>query len=281
VSAGGELDAAGITDPEMRAAYLRCRVLTHSTPDLLPGDPAAHPGPAPPVHGCTGRPTGRRGSGRLGDGTATGNGGGPAGERQPATGALERQLAEAWPPGTATTRDRRSGGHRAPLRDRPQLLPDLPGVHAMTSSSHDYPTMATWPATCAGRRRSSACRCCRCWAPEGPGPRRSRPRCAGHGLQLTNFLRDVGEDLDRGGCTCPPTCCPRTVWPGVADLVPVRGHHAPQDPAALADLVGTPARCTGPRPPGSRCSHRARGLRAHRLRLYRGILDSSSSATTT
>lgn len=32
----------------------------------------------------------------------------------------------------------------------------------------------------------------------------------GEAFQLTNFLRDVGEDLDRGGCTCRSTNSPRS-----------------------------------------------------------------------
>ena len=37
----------------------------------------------------------------------------------------------------------------------------------------------------------------------------------GKAFQLTNFLRDIDEDLTAAGCTCPPTSWPHTGWTAI------------------------------------------------------------------
>ena len=51
--------------------------------------------------------------------------------------------------------------------------------------------------------------------PRRSGRRRSRPATSGLAFQLTNFLRDVGEDLDRGRVYLPPE--------DLAASAPIRG----------------------------------------------------------
>ena len=97
----------------------------------------------------------------------------------------------------------------------------------------------------------------------------------GVAFQLTNFLRDVGEDLDRGRVYLPAD---ELAAFGV-DRELLTWSRRTRRPDAritrtLAHFVAHTRRSTGVPRPGSRCSSRRRApASACAFTLYRGILD--------
>ncbi|MEW2071768.1 phytoene/squalene synthase family protein [Streptomyces sp. NPDC007346] len=195
-----ELDAAGIHDPALRTAYARCRTLNarHGktyflATRLLPVDRR------PAVHALYG--FARRADDIVDDLDSTAT----AGERARALLALEAQLEEGLRRGRATepviraladTARRYAIGHRHFTDFLSSMRSDLTvGGYA---SYEDLGRYMHGSAAVIGLQMLPVL--------GTVGPREeAAPHAAALGVafQLTNFLRDVGEDLDRGRLYLP------------------------------------------------------------------------------
>lgn len=208
---GRELDAAGITDPKLRAAYTRCRLLNarHGrtyflATRLLPADRR------PAVHALYGF---ARWADDIVDDTRTDAT--PA-ERAAALDRLDRLLRRAL-----------TGG---PPADEPVVLAlaDTAARYAiepahftdfMASMRADLTVTdyATYADLCAYMHGSAAVIGLQMLpvlgTVTGRAPAAPHAAALGVAFQLTNFLRDVGEDLDRGRIYLP------------ADLLAAHGVH--------------------------------------------------------
>ena len=190
-----ELDAAGIEDVRLRAAYRRCRQSPPNTAARIPGHPIARPGPAPGGARVVWlRPPRRRhprraepGNGRLRAGRKATGAVGPLLRRRPAT-------SPSWSP--SATPCAATGSPRTCSRTSSPRC-------AWTSPSLIIRTVRRSTATCAVRGSH--------WATDasdtgnGEHRRRGRAACGGAGPRVSahQFLRDVDEDLTRNRIYLP------------------------------------------------------------------------------
>ena len=94
------------------------------------------------------------------------------------------------------------------------------GAMVMDLSVTEY---ESWDDLCGymdGSARPWGRSCCPSFSPRIRSPPGSRPRALGLAFQFTNFLRDVGEDLDGDGCTFR-----LRIW-SVSGPTPGRGRSA-------------------------------------------------------
>ncbi|MFF0549680.1 phytoene/squalene synthase family protein [Streptomyces sp. NPDC004311] len=225
-----ELDAAGITDPALRAAYRRCRALNAAhgrtyflATRLLPAERR------PAVHALYGF---ARWADDIVDST---NPGTDASRRGARLAALQRRLDEGLRHGSsepvvaalADTARRYAIDH--------SLFRDFMAAMRSDLVVNDYPTYADLRRYMHGSAAVIGLQMLPVLGTVVPREE-AAPHAAALGIafQLTNFLRDVGEDLDRGRIYLP------------ADLL--AGHdvdrdllhwcrtHGRQDPRVLAAL---------------------------------------------
>jgi len=292
VSAGGELDAAGITDPEMRAAYLRCRVLNarHGRTYFL-ATRLLTPGRRPSVHALygfarladdvvdgsvDGTATGKADTGTADTGNGS-SGSGSAAERQRRLGALERQLADGLAAGHSDHPVIAALVHTVYLYGIDHsYFRDFLASMRMDLVVTDYPTMADLAGYMRGSAEVIGLQMLPVLGTRGPRAEAEPAAMAlGTAFQLTNFLRDVGEDLDRGRVYLPAdVLSAHGVDRELLTWSRFEGTTHRRIRAALADLVGhtrevyrTAAAGIPLLAPRSRaCVHTA-------FRLYSAILD--------
>lgn len=206
-----ELDAAGITDPALREAYRHCRALNarHGrtyflATRLLPVERR------PAVHALYGF---ARWADDIVDALGTGA---DTARRDAELAALERELAKGLRDGESAEPVVRALADTA----RRYRIDHAHFADFMTAMRSDL--VVTDYADYAALRRymhgSAAVIGLQMLPVLGTITDRetAAPHAAALGVafQLTNFLRDVGEDLDAGGCTCRRTCSPRTASTG-------------------------------------------------------------------
>ncbi|MEV7379800.1 phytoene/squalene synthase family protein [Streptomyces lydicus] len=230
-----ELDAAGITDPRLRAAYAHCRRLNarHGktyflATRLLPADRR------PAVHALYGF---ARWADDLVDDLGTDAG--PA-ERAWALDSLQRCLDEGLRGGASPEPVVRAVAHTASLHgiDHGHFA-DFMASMRMDLVVTDYPTYADLQRYMHGSAAVIGLQILPVLGTRVP-QEEAAPHAAALGVafQLTNFLRDVGEDLDRGRVYLP------------ADLLAAHGvdrellrwsrdtgRQDPRIPAALAEAA--------------------------------------------
>lgn len=207
-----ELDAAGITDPVVRAAYARCRQINATygrsfflAAQLLP------PAQRPAIHALYG-------FARWADEIVDSADGHPA---------------EAAPDGRGTSRtaeqraaelDRLAAGLAAGLAGEPCRHPVLAALVDTVLRHHidpalfteffaamradlwvsEYPDLAALRGYMRGSAVALGLQMLAVFGTVGPRDEAERSvRALGEGLQLTNFIRDVAEDLDRGRVYLP------------------------------------------------------------------------------
>ncbi|WP_310716973.1 phytoene/squalene synthase family protein [Streptomyces lydicus] len=230
-----ELDAAGITDPRLRAAYAHCRRLNarHGktyflATRLLPADRR------PAVHALYGF---ARWADDLVDDLGTDAG--PA-ERAWALDSLQRCLDEGLRGGASPEPVVRAVAHTAAVHgiDHGHFA-DFMASMRMDLVVTDYPTYADLQRYMHGSAAVIGLQILPVLGTRVP-QEEAAPHAAALGVafQLTNFLRDVGEDLDRGRVYLP------------ADLLAAHGvdrellrwsrdtgRQDPRIPAALAEAA--------------------------------------------
>ena len=194
-----ELDAAGIDDVRLRAAYRHCRqIAAENGRTYFLATRLLAPDQRPAVHALYG-------FARHADDILD--------ELNPALDVSARAerlqaLSDRFFDGGEHARRARLGGgrrHRAPLRNRRGSVRGLPGLDA--HGPHRHRLSRTAPrstATCADPRKSLGCRCFRYWARWATADEAAPYAAAlGRAFQLTNFLRDVDEDLPRNRIYLP------------------------------------------------------------------------------
>ncbi|WP_345964371.1 phytoene/squalene synthase family protein [Streptomyces sp. BRB040] len=206
-----ELDAAGITDPELRAAYTRCRLLNarHGrtyflATRLLPADRR------PAVHALYG--FARRADDIVDDMGAEAT---PA-DRAAALTRLDRLLRRALTGGRPSTEPvvLALADTTARYAIEPAHFTDFMASMRADLTVTDYATYADLrtymhgSAAVIGLQMLPVLGTVTARAPAAP-----HAAALGVAFQLTNFLRDVGEDLDRGRIYLP------------ADLLAAHGVH--------------------------------------------------------
>ncbi|MFC9269662.1 phytoene/squalene synthase family protein [Streptomyces zhihengii] len=195
-----ELDAAGITDPALRAAYRRCRTLNarHGrtyflATRLLPVDRRSS------VHALYG--FARRADDIVDDlGPSR-----PPGERDARLKELENDLAHGLRTGRGTDPVVRAVAHTAErLGIEHILFADFLASMRSDLRVTDYPTYADLRAYMHGSAAVIGLQMLPVLGTVVPREE-AAPHAAALGVafQLTNFLRDVGEDLDRGRVYLP------------------------------------------------------------------------------
>ncbi|MEU0593395.1 phytoene/squalene synthase family protein [Streptomyces ardesiacus] len=200
---GRELDAAGVTDPALRAAYTRCRLLNarHGrtyflATRLLPADRR------PAVHALYGF---ARWADDIVDDTADTAAATPA-ERAAALARLDRLLRHALAGGRPAAEPvvLALADTAARYAIEPAHFTDFMASMRADLTVTDYATYADLRAYMHG---SAAVIGLQMLPVLGTVTSRARaaPHAAALGVafQLTNFLRDVGEDLDRGRVYLP------------------------------------------------------------------------------
>lgn len=206
-----ELDAAGITDPALRAAYTYCRRLNarHGrtyflATRLLPVERRSA------VHALYGFARWADDIVDDLDGSRTPE------DRDRLLRRLESDLAHGL----------RTGGGDEPVVRAVADTADRYGIEAvlfadflasMRSDLHvtDYPTYADLRAYMHGSAAVIGLQMLPVLGTVVPRAE-AAPHAADLGVafQLTNFLRDVGEDLTAAASTCRRTCSPPTAWTG-------------------------------------------------------------------
>lgn len=283
-----ELDAAGITDARLRAAYLRCRTINarhgrtyYLATRLLPAvrRPSVHalyafarladdivdgvPAATTIISGTGHRMTPARAAGRD---------------------PREQRLAHLW--------DRLARGLADGHSDHPVLAALVHTVgrygidHGyfeefltsmrMDLAVTDYPTMADLDVYMRGSAQVIGLQMLPVLGTRVPaGEAEPAAAALGVAFQLTNFLRDVGEDLDRGRVYLPTATLTAH---GVDRDVLTRGRAEGRTPervrAAVADLVAHTRRVYQVAAPGiAMLDSRAQPCVRTAYRLYSGILD--------
>ena len=240
-----DLTAAGILDPRP-ARVLRAlpRAQRPARQDLLPRDAAA---PAREAARTSTRSTASPATPTRSSTTSAATTP-PAADASSSAGAT--RSSPTYAAGAATTRSCRAVVDTVQRWDIPvehfeaflRVDGDGPHRHRLRDLRRPLRPTSTAPPP------SSACRWCRSSNRWTPGPT-TRAKDLGVAFQLANFVRDVGEDLDRGRVYLPAR------GPGPLRPHPRRprasGRRRPgQGPAALPDRPGPAPR--GGRPPGHR-----------------------------
>ena len=275
-----ELDAAGITDPGAAGRLHR-----------LPG--AQRRGTAGPTSwppGCCRRPAGPRCTPSTASpatptrSSTTSGDDRPPPRRPPGSTRWTRSWTRAL--GGAPTRSPgagRAGRHRPPLRIEPRHFADFMASMRMDTHVTDYPTFAELGVYMHGSAAVIGLQMLPVLGTVGPRAD-AEPHAAALGVafQLTNFLRDVGEDLDRGRVYLPADVLAAFgVDRELLLAAAATGGRRPGPPGAgppgRAHPGGLPARRTG----HAACSSRPRSLRALRLRPLPGHPRARSRRPTT
>ena len=201
-----ELDAAGIDDPRLRDAYRRCREINaaHGRTFFL-ATRCWRRTNVRPVHALYGfarhaddildeldPQPGHRSSGPNDcSGCLTGFFAG--GEHRDDPGACGGQP------------------HRRRYDIAPELFTDFLASMRMDLTSPTIPTATRSTSTCAARRKRSACKCFRYWAPSAPRrrPRRTPQHSVGR-FSSPNFCVTSTKTCCDNASTCPPTNWPPT-----------------------------------------------------------------------
>jgi phytoene synthase len=194
-----ELDAAGVTDPSLRAAYTHCRRLNsrHGRTYFL-ATRLLTVERRPAVHALYG-------FARWADDIVDSLDGVPPARRAAALALLQADLEKALRDGhgsepvvraLADTARRHRIDHR--------LFTDFMSAMRSDLEVTDYPTYADLRAYMHGSAAVIGLQMLPVLGTLGP-PEEAAPYAAALGVafQLTNFLRDVGEDLDRGRVYLP------------------------------------------------------------------------------
>ncbi|GAA2446685.1 phytoene/squalene synthase family protein [Streptomyces macrosporus] len=198
-----ELDAAGVTDPRLRRAYAVCRALNarHGRTYFL-ATRLLPPARRPAVHALYG-------FARWADEIVDDTGGArTVEERARALAALEEDLAEALRAGPRADTPApvlRALAHTASVhRIDHRLFHDFMASMRMDLDVTDYPRYADLYAYMHGSAAVIGLQMLPVLGTVGPREE-AEPHAAALGVafQLTNFLRDVGEDLDRGRVYLP------------------------------------------------------------------------------
>lgn len=288
MSGARELDTAGITDARLRAAFLRCRTISarhgktyYLAARLLPAERR------PAVHALYG-------FARLVDDIVDG---------APAPTTIISSTDQRMTSARAAGRDQREQ-HLARLRDR--LARGLADGHSdhpvlaalvhtvdrygidhgyfeefltsmrMDLTLTDYPTMADLAVYMRGSAQVIGLQMLPVLGTRVPISEAEPAAAAlGAAFQLTNFLRDVGEDLDRGRVYLPAATLTAH---GVDRDALTRGRAEGRTPervrAAVADLVAHTRRVYQVAAPGiAMLDPRAQPCVRTAYRLYSGILD--------
>ncbi len=275
-----ELDAAAVHDPALRAAYARCRTLNarHGrtyflATRLLPVDRR------PAVHALYG--FARHADDIVDDLDSTAS----PGERARALLALEAQLESGLRRTGAVTEPvilalsdtvRRYGiDHRHFTDFLASMRSDLTvGGYASYEELGRY---THGSAAVIGLQMLPVL--------GTVGPREeAAPHAAALGVafQLTNFLRDVGEDLDRAGSTSRPSCWAPTGWTGSGSSgVGGRGRGTRGSPMCCGPPPPTTGPSTGTPCPGSQCSTRCHGPASVRRPCSTAAFSTPSRPTAT
>ena len=257
-----ELDAAGVTDQRLRAAYRRCRELNarHGQTYYLATRMLA-PGPAPGrARAVRLRPAGRRRGGRRAAPARRRPGRRAPGPAPPLHLSTELASGQSPDPVLAAVADT-ARRYAIP----PGLFADFMDSMRMDLTVTSYPDRAALDRYVHGSAEVIGLQVLPVLGTAGPQAEAAPYAAAlGKAFQLTNFLRDVAEDLDLGRvylpadelaafgvtatCSCGaartsgPTAC-RRAWPT---------STPPPGPS-----TGTPT-------PASPCSTRVPALRGHR-----------------
>ncbi|MEU1662189.1 phytoene/squalene synthase family protein [Streptomyces sparsogenes] len=197
---GRELAAAGITDPALRAAYARCRALNarHGRTYFL-ATRLLPPARRPAVHALYGF---ARWADDIVDDLS--RGAGPA-ERAAALGALQERLASGLRTGRSEEPVVRALAHTASVyRIDHRHFTDFMAAMRSDLVVTDYPTYADLRSYMHGSAAVIGLQILPVLGTVVPRAE-AAPHAAALGIafQLTNFLRDVGEDLDRGRVYLP------------------------------------------------------------------------------
>lgn len=266
-----ELDAAGITDPSLRAAHLRCRQLNarHGRTYYL-ASRLLTPAQRPAVHALYG-------FARMADDVLDADPGLGVAER-------ERRLAEVES-GLFTGLARGRSGHpvtaavvyTAARYGIPHShFQDFLDAMRMDLRVTDYPDLAALSRYMRGSAEVIGLQMLPVLGTRVPLAEAEPAAAAlGTAFQLTNFLRDVGEDLDRGRVYLPADVLEAY---GVDRDLLVRsraeGTTHRRVRAAVADLVGYTRGVYRTAETGiPLLDARSRPCVRTALRLYRGILD--------
>ncbi|MFR9729759.1 phytoene/squalene synthase family protein [Saccharopolyspora sp. MS10] len=269
-AARAELDAADIRDPRLRAAYLHCRRLNAQhgrtyflATRLLP------PPRRPAVHALYGF---ARWADDIVDDTTT-----APGTRHAALDRVDDDLRNALAGGTPHHQALTALAHTAHRYQLPgTLFTDFMRSMRMDLHTSGYPTRAALDDYVHGSAGVIGLQVLPVLGTTAPRDEAAPHATAlGHAFQHTNFLRDVGEDLDRGRVYLPAdelaafgVDAERLHW--------CRRRRRPDGPVrrALADQVARTRAVYRQAEPGIDLLHpTARPCIATALVLYRAILD--------
>ncbi len=262
------LDAAGITDPALRRSYLRCRELharygrTYYLATLL-----LPPARRPYVWALYGF---ARWADELVDDLDTLAG--PADARAERFEAWAAARRAEFARGASEDEIGRAAVHTArtwgiPIEHTDAFLDSMRADLTVTT----YPTFADLDAYMHGSAAVIGLQMLPLLRPADPGAAAEPARALGIAFQLTNFLRDVGEDLARGRLYLP---LEDLAAHGVTRADLERGAHTP----AVRDLMAFQVRRArdwyAAAAPGVAMLHpESRPAIAAATRLYAGILD--------
>ncbi|MER5890828.1 phytoene/squalene synthase family protein [Streptomyces sp. NPDC001941] len=267
-----ELDVAGITDPGLRDAYLRCRRLNarhgktyYLATRLLPLERRAA------VHALYGFARWADDIVDTVDGAATTR------QRRRALDALEGEL-DAGPHQGAGARPviRALLDTRARYGIAPSLFHDFLASMRSDLTVTSYARYADLRAYMHGSAAVIGLQMLPVLGTVVP-PAEAEPHAAALGVafQLTNFLRDVGEDLDRGRVYLPlDLLAAHGAGPELLRWSRRTGRDDPRITAALKDAEHLTRRCYRDAVPGlAMLDPRSRPCVRTAFVLYRGILD--------
>ncbi len=273
-----ELDAAGITDPALREAYTRCRALNaaHGRTYFLATRLLA-PAQRPAIHALYG--FARMADDVVDDPDADASPAAIAGRLEEVRARMRRGLAGTDPrtlvnegePVVAALADtvaRHGIAHRH--------LEDFMDAMAMDLTVTDYPTFDDLARYVHGSAAVIGLQVLPVLGTVGPREE-AEPFAADLGVafQVTNFLRDVGEDLDRGRVYLPRAeLAAFGVDRDLLNWCRATGHSDPRVRRALAHLVARTRAVYRRADPGIAMLHPVSRpcVRTARV-LYGGILD--------
>jgi phytoene synthase len=273
VSGDGELDAAGITDAALRAAYLRCRALNaqHGRTYYL-ATRLLSAARRPAVHALYG-------FARLADDVVDDGLDGDTGvdDRERRLDGLEHQLFTGLAEGRSHHPVIAAVVHTVRRYDiQHGYFRDFLASMRMDLSVTDYPSMAELAVYMRGSAEVIGLQLLPVLGTRVPRPEAEPAAMAlGTAFQLTNFLRDVGEDLDRGRVYLPAdVLAAHGVDRELLARCRAEGTTHRRIRAALADLVAHTRRVYWAASAGIPLLARSsRPCVRTAYRLYSGILD--------
>ena len=271
---GSELDAAGVRDPSLREAYRQCRAINarHGKTFFLATRLLA-PRQRPAVHALYG--FARRADDILDDFD-------PLAASTSAREQLQRcprSCSTAWCKATDGGDDPTLAAvvHTARKYDIAwDLFDDFLASMRMDLTVTDYPDRAALERYMYGSAEVIGLQMLPVLGTVGPREEAAPYAAAlGKAFQLTNFLRDVDEDLAAAGSTCPPTNSPPTAWTATCwGGVRANRRTDARVRAALAEQhAHHPGRLRHARPGIALLAPPSRPCVAAALTLYSEILD--------